>query len=231
VDNVPSKKDLTCVVKVKNDKLSDGTVIRLPLENTVVSVDEVGQKRLPMTCMGAYELKCIPDTTTSLDTIFVGETFLGEAYTNVGRHDSIFETLQDKEDCDSVVMHTLIVMPDPSVLNYYVKTERHGTGDGSSWENAMDGTDFATCLPLAPNGATFYVAEGTYKPVYGSDLTVPAKTKSLCYRVNSDVTIRGGYPADAETGAESEPDSYQTIFSGDILGDDALEETPGEMEQ
>ena len=228
VDNVPSKKDLTCVVKVKNDKLSDGTVIRLPLENTVVSVDEVGQKRLPMTCMGAYELKCIPDTTTSLDTIFVGETFLGEAYTNVGRHDSIFETLQDKEDCDSVVMHTLIVMPDPSVLNYYVKTERHGTGDGSSWENAMDGTDFATCLPLAPNGATFYVAEGTYKPVYGSDLTVPAKTKSLCYRVNSDVTIRGGYPADAETGAESEPDSYQTIFSGDILGDDALEETPGE---
>ena len=228
VDNVPSKKDLTCVVKVKNDKLSDGTVIRLPLENTVVSVDEVGQKRLPMTCMGAYELKCIPDTTTSLDTIFVGETFLGEAYTNVGRHDSIFETLQDKEDCDSVVMHTLIVMPDPSVLNYYVKTERHGTGDGSSWENAMDGTDFATCLPLAPNGATFYVAEGTYKPVYGSDLTVPAKPKSLCYRVNSDVTIRGGYPADAETGAESEPDSYQTIFSGDILGDDALEETPGE---
>ncbi len=215
----------TPTVALKTDMLSDGTSIRFPLSETSVTNDQRGVNRLEKTCMGAYEITCVPDTTLANDTIFVGEKFLDKTYTVVGRHDSIFETVPGESGCDDVVMHMLVVKPNPDVKEYYVKIERHGTGDGSSWENAMNGTDFATYLPLAPNGATFYVAEGTYKPEFGSDLKVPARTSSLCYMINSDVSIRGGYPADAETGAVSDPKQYETIFDGDILGNDVVDET------
>ena len=85
---------------------------------------------------------CPTDTTLATDTIVVGEKFLDELYA-IGRHDSIFETIALPNGCDSVVMHSLIVKPNPTKLNYYVKTERWGAGDGSSWENAMNGKDFA----------------------------------------------------------------------------------------
>lgn len=168
---------------------------------------------------------CPTDTTLATDTLIAGEPFIDGVVYTVGRHDSIFETIALPNGCDSVVMHTLIVKPDPKVLNYYVKTERWGAGDGSSWENAMDSIDFATYLPLAPDGATFYVAEGVYKPVYDAGLYIPKNSSSKCYAINSNVTIRGGYPADAETGAVSEPKKYLTVFDGDILGDDVIDES------
>ena len=208
-------------IALTDDKLADGTSIRFPLTGTIVTDDQRGVKRLAKTCMGAYEIGCDIDTTKASDTILVGKSFLGKTYTTVGVNDSIFETLKSVSGCDSVVMHKLVVKPDQKVLNYYVKTERHGTGDGSSWENAMNGEDFAMYLPLAPKGATFYVAEGTYNPVYGMDLT---ESKSPMYTINNDVTIRGGYPANAETGAASEPDKYKTIFDGDLDGDDEYDE-------
>ena len=209
------------VIALKEDVLSDGTSIRFPLAKTIVTADQRDMKRFDPTCMGAYEIVCTPDTTLANDTIITGEKFLDKVYTTIGRHDSIFETIPGEYGCDNVVMHMLVVKPNPGVKEYYVKTKREGTGDGSSWENAMDGKDFALYLPLAPKGATFYVAEGTYNPVYGMDLT---ESKSPMYTINNDVTIRGGYPANAETGAASEPDKYKTIFDGDLLGDDEYDE-------
>lgn len=212
-------------IKLVSDRLPDSTQIRFPLSRSIVSEDQCGQKRYEMTCAGSYEFPLCPtDTTLATDTIVVGEKFLGEVYA-IGRHDSIFETIALPNGCDSVVMHTLIVKPDPTKLNYYVKTERWGAGDGSSWENAMDSIDFAACLPLAPDGVTFYVAEGVYRPVYDAGLFVPKNSSSKCYAINSNVTIRGGYPADAETGAVSEPKKYLTVFDGDILGDDVIDES------
>ncbi|MBP5480500.1 MAG: right-handed parallel beta-helix repeat-containing protein, partial [Paludibacteraceae bacterium] len=221
VDGVPSEKDITSVVKVKNDKLEDGSVIRLPLENTVVSVDEVGQERLPMTCMGAYEIRCVPDTTVSADTIFVGETFLGTTYINIGRNDSIFEILQDVAGCDSVVMHTLIVLPDPTKTNYYVRTERHGTGDGSSWKDAMDGRDFEQAIPLVPEGTTFYIAEGIYTPK-GTLIKSGIIENLQGFVANTKVNIIGGFPDDADLGTPPNPKLYKTILNGDIKGDDEV---------
>ncbi len=170
---------------------------------------------------------CTQDTTIhpTIDTIQIGEEYLGITYTSVGRYENIFETLQDVDGCDSVVMHRLIVKPDSTVKNYYVKMDRWGTGDGSNWENAMDSVDFATYLPLAPDGATFYVAEGTYTPIYNESLVRPISPAVRCYAIKSSVTIRGGYPDTAEGDAVSEPDKYKTIFNGDILGEDVIDET------
>ncbi len=105
---------------------------------------------------------------------------------------------------------------DLSRKGYYVKTKREGKGDGSSWENAMNGTDFADYLPLVPDGVTFYVAEGVYQPLYDSKSATPeaGESSTRTYLINSDVTIVGGYPADAKTGALSEPDKYFTVFDG-----------------
>ncbi|MEE0084703.1 MAG: hypothetical protein UE068_10825, partial [Paludibacteraceae bacterium] len=213
-------------VVTKSDTLPNGLSIRFPLTETAVSVDQRGVSRLPETCMGAYELGCVNDTTFTTDTIYVGDKILGQTFTKVGVHDSIFETLKSSLDCDSVVMHRVVVKPDPKTFNYYVKMDKEGRGDGSDWDNAMDSTDFATYLPLAPDGATFYVAAGTYKPVYGVNLNVPSKTSDLCYAINSSVTIRGGYPADAKgKDVPSEPKKYETIFDGDVNRDDVVDET------
>ncbi|MEE1261190.1 MAG: hypothetical protein U0K66_13585, partial [Paludibacteraceae bacterium] len=218
----------TPTVALKSDKLSDGTSIRFPrLEN--VLKDQRGVARFDETCMGAYELGCGSDTTFTTDTIYVGEKIYDQTFTKVGVHDSIFETLKSSLDCDSVVMHKVVVKPDPKTLNYYVKMKKEGDGDGRDWDNAMDSTDFATYLPLAPDGAIFYVAAGTYKPVYDANLNTSSNTSGLCYAINSSVTIRGGYPADATgTDVPSDPKKYETIFDGDIKGDDVINETSGE---
>ena len=216
----PELKDnggFTPTVALKSDKLPDDKSIRFPRLDDVLT-DQRGVSRLDPTCMGAYEIGCGSDTTFSTDTINVGTKIYGQTFTKVGVHDSIFETLQTAIGCDSVVMHMVVVKPDPTKLNYYVKMNKENDGDGRDWDNAMSGEDFATYLPLAPDGATFYVAAGTYKPVYGVNLNVPSKTSDLCYAINSNVTIRGGYPADAKgKDVPSEPKKYETIFDGDDL--------------
>ncbi len=212
----------TPTVALKKDALSDGTSIRFPRLEDVLT-DQRGIERFDMTCMGSYETRCGVDTTFVNDTIVVGTEYKDGNIYEVGRHDSIIKVYTNRYDCDSIVCYTLYVMPDPSVLNYYVKTERVGKGDGSDWDNAMDGKDFASCLPLAPKGATFHVAAGTYKPIYGVNLSTPTSTSKLCYELVSDVTIKGGYRADAEKGDAPNPSEYHTIFDGDIKGNDVVE--------
>ncbi len=214
---VKNNGGFTPTVALKSDETLDGKSIRFPLDQTSVTQDQRGESRLDMTCMGAYELKC-NDTIYSHDTIQVGEEFLGVTYTKVGLHDSIFQKVTVVEGCDRIVMHSLIVKPDPTKTEYYVKVD--GEGDGHDWEHAMNGEDFATYLPLVPDGTTFYVAQGTYHPIYDKNLTKNKSTSTLCYLVNSDVSIRGGYPSNPEKDAISEPEKYTTIFDGDILGDD-----------
>lgn len=104
--------------------------------------------------------------------------------------------------------------------NYYVKEA--GAGNGSSWSQAMNNAAFAERLPLAVDGDTFHIAEGVYKPVVpaGGD-TVKAR-----YEVNASVTLIGGYPAEPEDGAASNPELYTTLFSGDHVGDDKIVYAP-----
>ncbi len=213
-------KGIVPYVALKADKLPDGTSIRFPLSETMVTEDQRGVARLDSTCMGAYEINCLNDTTYEENSIWVGDKFLGVTYASIGRYDDIVETITEVDGCEKTVVHTLFVKPDPSIRNYYVKTKREGKGDGSSWENAMDGDDFAACLPMAPNGATFYVAEGRYVPKYGEGLSVMANANECCYEINSSISIIGGYPASAAGKVTSNPDKYKTIFDGDLLGDD-----------
>ncbi len=215
----------TPIAALKSDALPDGTVIRFPLKETVVYTDQRDMDRLDSTCMGAFEINCTPDTTLTNDTIYVGDKFLDIVYTTVGRHD-IVEKIPGTDGCSSVALHTLYVKPDSTVKNYYVKMDRWGTGDGSTWDNAMDSVDFATYLSLAPDGATFYVAEGTYKPVYDYNLAKTNDHSQLTYLINSNITIKGGYSNEATANdATSDYTKYHTIFSGDLGDDDYLKDS------
>lgn len=98
--------------------------------------------------------------------------------------------------------------------NYYIRTAANGTGDGSSWDDAMAFETFYTNFQNDANyadGDAFYFAEGTY--------VVPAV--SVKTQTNKGFTFKGGYP-ETLTGTEL-PDvdysAHRTIISGDRNGD------------
>lgn len=168
---------------------------------------------------------CVPETTIVeiADTILVGGEIYGQTFAEVGVFDQIYENLISKKGCDSVVSHRVVVKP--TSLNYYVKTKRQNKGDGSDWDNAMNGEDFAKYLPLAPEGATFHIAAGTYNPIFDNGLNVPENKSDLCYVVNHDVTVIGGYPAGATTAENPSPDPENnvTLFTGKLSGNTTSE--------
>jgi len=102
---------------------------------------------------------------------------------------------------------------------YYVKENGAGLMDGSDWENAMSNAIFANYLPLVPDNVTFHIAQGTYKPIFQG--TTPSL--GILYETNSAVTLIGGYRADITDETElPDPQKYETIFSGDMLGYDTF---------
>lgn len=214
--NLQLNNGFTPSIALKSDVLPDGTSLRFHRISDITT-DQRGVNRLDSTCMGSFEIPCAIDTIYAIDTIIVGETFHDTMITIIGRHDSINVNFKTDLGCDSIVSYTLYVKPNPDSLNYYVKTERSGKGDGSSWDDAMSGEDFAAYLPLVPDGVTFYVAAGNYKPIFDKNLNVPTveNSKELTFFIQSGVTIKGGYPSDATGDVESAPDVNKTIFESE----------------
>ena len=155
-----------------------------------------------------YELiePTIKDTVTVRETYsFRGKTYPADKMGIQNYADTIKTGV-----CDTVYNLDLYVMPDPSVKEYYVKVNAEGNGTGSSWENAMSGEDFAYVLPKASENTTFYIAEGSYSPIYSDDQGTMFTETGGIYYVNTSVKLIGGYPKDAVDGAVSDPEKYHT---------------------
>ncbi|ARS35157.1 BACON domain-containing protein [Pontibacter actiniarum] len=91
----------------------------------------------------------------------------------------------------------------------YVK--EGATGEGYSWAEA---TSLDNALAIAVSGNTIHIAEGAYLPtvtVTGGD---PADAGDVTFEVSKYVRLKGGYPADAEEGAEANPAQHTTVLSG-----------------
>ncbi|MEE1258952.1 MAG: right-handed parallel beta-helix repeat-containing protein, partial [Paludibacteraceae bacterium] len=217
----------TPTVALKSDKLSDGTSIRFPrLEN--VLTDQRGVERFDSTCMGAYEMRCNAVDTVLKDTVMVGDSYtfidknLDDVCQKVGSY-HFTETLKTVEGCDSIVKLSLAVRPQKNENGYYVKED--GTGDGSDWNNAMSPKDFAEYLPLVYDGETFHIAAGTYKSTY-----VDPELGRM-YNINSSVTLIGGYPDTVtSTSTPSMPDVYVTKLTADVNGNDYTYYYPNSLE-
>ena len=94
---------------------------------------------------------------------------------------------------------------------YYVKVDGDASSYGLSWSAP---TTLASALTNAVSGSTIHIAAGTYKPekaLTGRDLSDQTKT----FEISRYITIIGGYPANATTGAVSNPATNKTIFDGD----------------
>ena len=205
----------TRTIALKTDTLFDGRSIRHPLSVTNVTEDQRGVVRFEPTCMGAYEMGCSTRETYKNDTIIAGKTFLSNVYKKAGVYKNVIDTIQDENGCDQIINYTLVVVPDPSVKEYYVKV--NGTGAGSNWDEAINGADFAFILPMVPDGTKFYIAEGEYQPLYDEDGKEPKDSTARRFYTKQIVSLYGGFPADAKgTEKKRDPKKYPTVFSGDL---------------
>lgn len=107
----------------------------------------------------------------------------------------------------------------------FVKTQKTGTGDGLTWENAMGAQELRALLETKDNnqmdadnldGQCFYLAGGTY--ILGNGAGEKVKIEYSGYKKQVEITIQGGYNPES-TGRnlnDRNTTEYQTIFSGDL---------------
>jgi len=98
----------------------------------------------------------------------------------------------------------------------YVDVAAMGDNDGSSWANAFNCLQDA--LAVAVSGDTIRVAEEIYRPDEGID-QVPGDREATFKLING-VAIYGGFPSGGGAWGDRDPSVYETILSGDLLGDD-----------
>ncbi len=98
----------------------------------------------------------------------------------------------------------------------YVDAGASPGGDGSSWGTAYKYLQDALYKPPS-GGDQIWVAEGTYKPDGDEGRNVTPGDRTDTFQLINGVGIYGGFPAG---GGERNPDTYITILSGDLNGDD-----------
>lgn len=95
----------------------------------------------------------------------------------------------------------------------YVDIDATGANDGTSWADAYTSPDSA--FANAPNGSEIWVAEGTY-----TISTNPTTGAPISFFIDSDVDVIGGFNGTETSAGQSDPVAFETIFSGDVLGND-----------
>ena len=108
---------------------------------------------------------------------------------------------------------TIKVLAAPPVAIRRVTTTGAGTGDGSSWANAMMLQAALSASTTA--GDQVWIAEGTYKP--------HADDRAATFSISTGVLVYGGFDgteADDFDPANNLRTGSETILSGDLLGDD-----------
>ncbi len=99
----------------------------------------------------------------------------------------------------------------------HVDADAAGANDGSSWADAYN--DLQDALSDAYSMAKpleIRVAQGIYRPARDPDHEVRS------FRLQNSVVIRGGYAGFGEAEPDArDVDRYETILSGDVLGNDA----------
>ena len=91
----------------------------------------------------------------------------------------------------------------------YVKATGKDSDNGFSWKTA---TTLSNALKIMEAGDNIHIAAGTYIPT--KKITGGDKDRDFTFEINKNVTLIGGYPADAAVGAVADK-SNKTILSGD----------------
>jgi len=108
----------------------------------------------------------------------------------------------------------------------YVDDNATGANDGSSWKDAYKYLqDAMTEARSIKKPVEIWVAMGTYRPDLGANQT--RKDQQAVFQLIDGVTLKGGFAGSGEPdpGARN-VDSYETILSGDLSGDDVAISDP-----
>jgi len=99
----------------------------------------------------------------------------------------------------------------------YVDAYATGGNNGSDWTNAYNYLQDA--IEAVTSGTEIRVAQGVYKPDEGGGNT--KGDRSATFQLKNSATIKGGYAGSGGSDPnERNVDSYNTILSGDLDGDD-----------
>ncbi len=115
-----------------------------------------------------------------------------------------------------------LTTPDQSTIYYVDAAKTAGSNDGSSWTDAF--TSLQSALDIAQAGDQIWVAEGVYTP---SQRTEEDDPRSATFNLVDGVTIYGGFagtPGQEEDLSLRDWQTYPTILSGDIDGNDLVDE-------
>jgi predicted outer membrane repeat protein len=91
-------------------------------------------------------------------------------------------------------------------------------GDGQTWGTAYKYLQDA--LAASGYGDEVWVAQGTYKPDQDESGNVTPGDRSATFSLVNGVSVFGGFPYGGGTWESRDVDLYETILSGDLLGDD-----------
>ena len=97
----------------------------------------------------------------------------------------------------------------------YVSVSAAGANDGTSWNDAYNLLQDA--LDDSDYGDDIWVAEGTYYP---SVKVGGTSNRYKTFQMKNGVAIYGGFPTGGSDFENRDPNQYETILSGDLLGDD-----------
>ena len=111
----------------------------------------------------------------------------------------------------------------------YVDDDAVGSNNGSSWQNAYTFLQDALAdAEVAVKPVEIRVAQGIYKPDEGSTQTLG--NSRVSFRLINDVTIRGGYAGlDKPDPNDRDIKTYETVFSGDLSGNDVYVNDPCDL--
>lgn len=112
---------------------------------------------------------------------------------------------------DNLSQEILVLQESGKVPVFYVTPA--GKGDGSSWSSA---TDLDQALEKATTGSTLFLSEGIYVPsktIRNGDVN---EESDKTIEIAKNVSLIGGYAANAKPGDQPNPALYKTIFQGKL---------------
>jgi hypothetical protein len=98
----------------------------------------------------------------------------------------------------------------------YVDANATGANNGSSWIDAYKYLQDALWAAEPNQGIQIWVAQGTYKPDRDTNHPSGTNDQTATFQLTNGVAIYGGFPAGGGFWENRDPNTYETILSGDI---------------
>jgi len=121
------------------------------------------------------------------------------------------------------ILSLLLVMLNSSLAGQilYVDASATGANDGSSWADAY--VELQSALTAAEYGDEIRVTAGSYLPDYDPAISNHTGYREATFQLESGVALYGGFPAGGGSWEDRDPNTYETILSGDLDDDDGPE--------